>query len=83
MGLNSMNVVSGRRRDVVGSIYPQEGLRTSVGRIARITATTVIFEDGTRRRNLDDVTVKLSDTTKFRFANNPTSQPATLAQQAW
>jgi hypothetical protein len=58
---------AGKNRVVVGNIAPQEGMLTSAGVIGRMTAKTLYFADGTRRRNTGGVTVRHSEAMKYGY----------------
>lgn len=62
-----LNVVAGQKREVVGTITPRVGMLTSAGTITRITSRTIYFENGSRRRNLERVTVRHTEAQKFGY----------------
>lgn len=61
-----LNVVAGRGRELVGTITPLPNLRTSEGRIERVSGKSITI-DGRRVTNLSNVTVTLTEARKFGF----------------
>jgi hypothetical protein len=70
----TLSVVSGAKKMEVGSIQAEPGLRTSSGRIERITpGGSLVFDDGTRVRSTQGVTVAHSEATRWGYPDSPGS----------